>query len=1062
MSTLKHTFERLLPELKGSIFDYSDPKQFAELWSLSPTGQKLLIIWPFTPYDETLAPVNTAPCVSPLELAACLTKAIGDDPREWPQIAILDLNPRRNSTAPLYRFFCRLEHERYPWLNVVQAADLFPISGVAAPMAPKTFLGSLINHWIRKRTVPGALFKAQPTGDPERLDSIFFADSPILRTGVNISGDSVRQLLEGRELLLQHVRSKLTETGKIAEFDRHAISNIIGPMILAGGRPVLEKSIHSEPLQSVVRSVELSSHGPSIGKLVTDLNIVFLDDQAHHGWECWLRFLMQPQQSTASLTVLRDPTTLVRILGTQFNALPAELRSMSAPLRFRLNLAPGDEVDRVLLLDLRLFSGRMDAEVVFLRESLIPLAKKIAEHGHFKETTHIDDSLINIIENGLKSPKEEERRDACWRSICLLPKVLAALDFSIPVIILSSTHDERVISELRLISNVVAILRKPAIHAAETVDLVSQLQHAFDLAAKWIALRRKARLLITFAEEQRKTLADIEAGRALAEAPHVHIEIYLDESGNGPLSVGGVFALYLGQTDKECVELADAFDESLVRDGLLYYDLAPLWIFSDGSSQPRILTKKEGCWKPVEAAVRRFKNKVFLGFVRLDTSEEANKATGEDRVHRDAVSHLLEILLCNLSSVLGCLNPKVLLSTSVFAAARSAPLADASEALSEHYKSGLNIYWRKDWFLKSFGHEVLRLILGELWHLHASAYPRLDRSASHDMPYRVNDPQACPQDWRLKWSASAAWEDLAFPAYKKRNAGQFESLIELEQRIKYEVGISDDGCVRPDVRALQYLADEVLGIVIWPGNQRLNPRLELVLAYETLLSDATNFGGFDDILGDHLRELACRWREWHCGEKGKAIAALSLVRPQTSSGYSHAHSALWMTSGLWLAKDCDANAFYNSVRATSKGVASPTSALSPFGEATADSFWRPPETSAFPFTLVGDPTCLQQLNLPPLSVGYQLIRRECPSLAELIYGLTTFDKAPVYKLFVPHHQMDSTVAAFLDRMQWSWRPDRINNVYIEFVDKAQMKGGQRSFKTNFRFKKVFEDKSNPA
>lgn len=395
---------------------------------------------------------------------------------------------------------------------------------------------------------------------------------------------------------------------------------------------------------------------------------------------------------------------------------------------------------------------------------------------------------------------------------------------------------------------------------------------------------------------------------AREDCSHAHIEVYIDEAGadrdtGAPLSVGGVFAIYLGKDSSEVVDLADGFDELLIRCGLRYYSIS---VFGDGGWDPSYqLKKKERCTHALKNALQDagFLDKVFVGFTRFDTqSVSTDPSNSDDQVHRECVGLILEILLNGINRVLHTAAPELEVTTSIFVARRQMKTGGCQDALALHYKSGLDIFQNSvgDWLLQSFGAEALRLIVTELYQHHSDALPTLHRCGSHFMPYEVQQPD----DWRVSWEGSGSWSQSSCP----------------EGRRKYDKMVGDLGSPsrsRPDVRSLLYLADETLGVVFLGGR-----RTEVVGDYDALLRDTTMQCGFDSQLDDTVRMVASAWRAWNSGRHDEAVALVASLAHCKARTMNYPTADVGIKSAVagWLSGECGGDEFASAVARYSECV----------------------------------------------------------------------------------------------------------------------------------------------
>lgn len=553
MSTLKQTFESLLQNLNPAIYDYSvapdpnnptDPGDFARLWKLSESNKRILILWPKTAPDETVSPVNTTPVVSPIELAVCLASKAADSPETWPQIAIIDLNPKANCSAPLYRYFCSLRPDRIPWLKVFQADDLLAASPASA----------------------------------DCLEKVLFPDIPSLVP--NNTDDELRnRVIATYKQLRRQMRLNVSEEGSEAEFNRHNLANIIGPMILRGGKlPTSEiliqggetialASPHASALSSVLESCALlsppKSGTPADASSGTGLDLLLVDDQAHHGWEAWIRETLPG----ANLKTLPSPHALLALLKAQFQI--NSKGDASNDLRFRLTLPEfAANQNPILLLDLRLFGGNWDAELRFYDE-LFPFVEQ-----HFCRSDLAWEGIDQELIDGLKTWRNNSAKtDSAGhiQALTLLPRVLALADPSLPILLFSSTGKREITDILTDYGNIILEFEKPRFFAGRITvqpdDVAAAFGHAVQTACWWRNVREYVSAINS------RAIPNLENARENFSGM-THFEVFHDEAGVDTqfrFRLAALIAGFQQSTD------SDLLDHAIVGRRLTFYgNPAPL------------------------------------------------------------------------------------------------------------------------------------------------------------------------------------------------------------------------------------------------------------------------------------------------------------------------------------------------------------------------------------------------------------------------------------------------------------------------------------------------------
>lgn len=530
-----------------SVWDYSDPTHFRSLWEslegdeIKAAG-RVLIIWRKTPIDESLLPVNTVGHVSPLHWGAC---AVGQFPNV--QVCILDLNPAAHRGQYLYEHYLSCDKGRLPWLRVIQAAHLFGVETADGGFQPDATAAGI--EAVRNRLFPKL--------------------------------ESKRISIEARHFL-DRVRSELTSPQN-AE-NRHAISNIIGPMILQSGQlaradgakaifikngkqvefpSVVQSEVnHRQAFNSILQATGLGcvSHASDVNEAQTTkesagwpamndlcreaglnpaaLRITLVDDQWNHGWYEWLKPFVP---NNATFAVCADPDHLVQKLE--------DLRGRTSNLRFTftpsISREPHDgECLDILLIDLRLFSGNLARESDFYAR-LLPLCRKflVSERDSVVASgTSAGPENSSQIESPAwlgfsaaelasvdKWIKSEDGRTEANHHVCLtlLPRLLALFDMSLPVVIFSSTGQRSIVEKFKPYGNIITDFEKPRVFGQDARNVVAETHAKFASAIERAVRIAAARSACSRLSLSRRVTPTIIASRK-AKVAH----IFIDESGN--------------------------------------------------------------------------------------------------------------------------------------------------------------------------------------------------------------------------------------------------------------------------------------------------------------------------------------------------------------------------------------------------------------------------------------------------------------------------------------------------------------------------------------------------
>lgn len=281
------------------------------------------------------------------------------------------------------------------------------------------------------------------------------------------------------------------------------------------------------------------------------LNILLLDDQAEQGWAGWIKECLP--KAKAGMEVLTDPTkrirALIRILLKSKNA--------AKDARFRLTLPNLGEVKNpVLLLDLRLFSGNSEAELKFYKE-LLPLVNHFTDKADLawpgfsskdkRKDKPFRDAKAAILRGKLKADSPAHHEVLTW-----LPRVIALADMSLPIILFSSTGRRDLVEPFKAYGNIITSFEKPRLSdlAFSVGDAggirsatVASLREAMRAAREWLRLREVVKRGIESATRRQNP--------SMAGTRATHFEIYFDESGSSRADGFRVAALIVGYRDSK-------------------------------------------------------------------------------------------------------------------------------------------------------------------------------------------------------------------------------------------------------------------------------------------------------------------------------------------------------------------------------------------------------------------------------------------------------------------------------------------------------------------------------
>lgn len=529
-----HALRKILPDVE--IYDYG--VDFNTLWKLDIGANHVVVVYAGTPGDARVRPVNTTPLVDPVVWALCAKKA-----KKVSSVTILDLAGHPQEADSLRGYVGLLRPEALPWLRILSAADVIEGS-----------VGTLQSTLRPALTPPAATSSA-------------FAEVHLTKA----------------------LRQQLTDPS--TSDDRHAISNIIGPLLLLGGWPAdgpsaasNETADHLAALRRVLltcRLIDVSSEAARISTAANQVSfdkgtrLFLLDDQWQQGWGEWVctrlsgvRF--NPDFSVESgWTCISTPDSDVKVFAA---ADPVHLLSQlqfkegQQDKRFAFAPCEGPVGNDVLLLDLRLFAGDVARERAWT-SSLVKLCERFTGTKHAWpgfDATELEEILTWT--RGLDSASVGSEQLA-GRARTLLGRLLALTDMSLPIVLFSSTADSDLLEQFKEYGNIITTFHKPRTFGSSVREDRLRLEDLFADALSQAKVFQAGRRFIyevnDWAAQGRKSAVALKTGVVQhdAPAPWKYAELYIDESGPGPDRVGGYIVLY-SDPGKGPDELANALPKS--------------------------------------------------------------------------------------------------------------------------------------------------------------------------------------------------------------------------------------------------------------------------------------------------------------------------------------------------------------------------------------------------------------------------------------------------------------------------------------------------------------------
>ena len=602
-SSFHSALTHVAPCFQGSVFDYANPDDFSQLWRFSNLpAECIIVLWSETAPDQALWPIDTTSCLSPLDWAAAYVQSLNCDPEKWPEILILDLASTSRAGVPTVAHFDTIRPNQLPWLTLNKNPGLQDI---------------LDWHNSGKKIADEETYRADCKAALARF--------------------------------LREIRLDLTDVRTTGDYDRHSISNIVAPMLLLGRAAKL--TLHSEALFKLLHACGLgaqegpqtlsSDHASEDG---TGLQILLVDDQAEHGWSDWLRKCLP----NANIEVLTSPDRLVEELTNQLDATPG-----TSDLRFHFQLPALERAaNPLLLLDLRLFSGKPRAEVTFYKDKLLPLIDRFKYRQDLAWPAFSSQDISfktarSAVENAaLKVESPEHHEVLTW-----LPRVVALADMSLPIVLFSSTGRRDLVEPFKHYGNIITSFEKPRCFDSRGLSVRESAIHALDLAIS------KARQISNAAAQLRAiqllSLTQYNAAKA-AFVGKTCIEIYHDESSDPNKDDFRVAAFAIGFASES---EADAVNKYIHNHGPWFFGKHALHKVT--AKEPGKRQWNDSIASPLRDALKAgdigaaqllpfviVSGKGLKGKVIADSFSLVDPS-GLDNVNQDLLRLLLEVMICD-------------------------------------------------------------------------------------------------------------------------------------------------------------------------------------------------------------------------------------------------------------------------------------------------------------------------------------------------------------------------------------------------------------------------------
>lgn len=672
--------------------------------------------------------------------------------------------------------------------------------------------------------------------------------------------------------------------------DHHALANLVGPLLLTKDNG---SDIHVTALSRLMKAIGLLPSGDGETALLTPndawiawketpwksclerviqartkLNCILVDDQHEQGWGRILCMALGVPFNPTADNIIGENNIVIKAFDSANDILTTLENLTDKDQRFHFSIGGNKDVSEVLFLDLRLFSGKDEKSEAAFFERLIPLAGRFIEGSvdtlPWKGFTSRE---IEKVQNWIKPENRKREDDNYVIALTLLPRILALTDMSLPIIIFSSTGRRDIAEKLKPYGNIITAFDKPKFTVDIPVDIAEQTKAKFEAAIEdafqILAARRKCKLIMERGSDVSNAISS-----AKKQASNIYVELFIDESRDDKtnrFSVGGCFAVFGGNTFNEARERADQFEDELVAEGIRYFDA-----FNIGTTPARIKNKKTNSIKELSAVMSKSLNTpLLLGAVRIlndpyrpvDAESDLLHPNSIDNHYRLALNALLELLLFEAVPVIVNITAAAAVSVSLYIATRGrfvkAHLADKIKR--ERYRFGVEALTLQNgnFIQYSMSKDTIYPFIMDIFSSHEKSIS-IDRSLGIQLPYKG--------------------ENIKYPeCFVCRGCGGIVSLNTKKDILngKLTKPLTCPICnqasdLRPDYRALHYIADEILSNF---------PNEKAQGVYDAVLPASLSSGQFDDTLNEDLYRSILASRALDRGDIISAVGYLLVPGP---------------------------------------------------------------------------------------------------------------------------------------------------------------------------------------
>lgn len=546
------------------VFSYADNDQFQNLWESVASLSKLVdlcrrpnlvVVWDGVPKRPNPSDsVDIQKYITPIDWAVAISLSAVEKLKGsgYPDLKffIVDSGILSASNSVAARYVEQLSKRdmlAMPWVRIFGPGDTSKVWG---------FENLLLN------LASAGLYVDAP--DPQQI-------VPSMRQVLNRAKPDL-------DLIKGIWAANLTRTS--TPDDHHAIANIAGPLLLMKGDDSdlqvsaiqrLMQQLELMPKEEITESVLKDHTTPWVSRssdswkaalvVVTKygdrkLQLILLDDMWEEaGWGkmlCWafgekcegagavgndLVTLNEPANNFI-IKACKSPDLILDRFVSQDSKVPEDVE-LDQRFRLRIDLKEENTVE-ILFLDLRLFSGKpLSEEMKFFRRAL-ELAKRFVDRKGLP-WQGIGQEEISRVRAWLDRKNQERKDPEYGDALTLFPRLLALIDFSLPIVLFSSTGRRDILSKLLPYKNIITSFDKPKFTIDIPLDVATQTKRKMEDAVRQALDILQLRLSVLD-----RLVPDDCFERPTSDDSKRFVRLYIDESGrpnDGVMTVGGLLAI---------------------------------------------------------------------------------------------------------------------------------------------------------------------------------------------------------------------------------------------------------------------------------------------------------------------------------------------------------------------------------------------------------------------------------------------------------------------------------------------------------------------------------------